>query len=52
MTGSADSEAKRAVVVVPRFEPRVRGYILHTKWSDGASCTDCIKAEFMNVQFL
>jgi hypothetical protein len=29
MTGSADSEANRAVVVVPRFEPRVRGYILH-----------------------
>jgi hypothetical protein len=28
MAGSADSEASRAVVVVPRFEPRVNGYIL------------------------
>ena len=31
MAGSADREARSAVVVVPRFEPRVKGYILH-RW--------------------
>ena len=29
--GSADSEARRAVVVVPIFDPKVKGYILEKK---------------------
>ena len=36
MVGSADKDARSAVVVVPKLEPRVKGYILNKQtnsWS-------------------